>query len=385
MGLQIVVLGTAEWDAPIRTNQHYVTEVLAEFGSVAFVESLGLRRIRLNRADLNRVLKRLFGASKRTTAGVNQGIKVIHALAVPAVYPGAKYVNKRLLAYQLRRRGIGIIDILWTYTPVTNGLLAHSTVYHCVDLLSHVRGIDAKLISRSEGELARRKVRAIGTSHVVCDHLLSLGFSNVDYWPNVADVPESGTLAARGDRRGIVFCGNLTADKLDFDILLKIAIEARNEGIPVVLAGPDNLDGNVETVHMLSLLRNYGVIHAGVVTSAQMPRFLADFVLGVIPYRNTEYTRGVFPLKLFEYLAAGLAVVSTDLPSIRDLSSDFHEHVFICSSASDFVNQVLSIARNQSTEDMRRTRYLLAAQHSWTSRAVEVRALVQTVQMGEKA
>jgi teichuronic acid biosynthesis glycosyltransferase TuaH len=49
--VNVLVLGTAEWNSPIATNQHYVVRELARAHDVRFVESMGLRRPRLDGRD----------------------------------------------------------------------------------------------------------------------------------------------------------------------------------------------------------------------------------------------------------------------------------------------------------------------------------------------
>ncbi|NER44771.1 glycosyltransferase family 1 protein [Bacillus megaterium NBRC 15308 = ATCC 14581] len=39
--------------------------------------------------------------------------------------------------------------------------------------------------------------------------------------------------------------------------------------------------------------------------------------MGIMPYRNISYNKGIVPLKLFEYLAVGVPVISIGLPSIK--------------------------------------------------------------------
>ena len=41
---------------------------------------------------------------------------------------------------------------------------------------------------------------------------------------------------------------------------------------------------------------------------------------GLIPYARNELTNGIFPMKVYEYLAAGLPVVATELPSIAGVA-----------------------------------------------------------------
>lgn len=50
---------------------------------------------------------------------------------------------------------------------------------------------------------------------------------------------------------------------------------------------------------------------------ADLPAYCKAFDVGLIPFRMNELTKAVNPIKLKEYLAAGLPVVSTPLPEVR--------------------------------------------------------------------
>jgi glycosyltransferase involved in cell wall biosynthesis len=59
--------------------------------------------------------------------------------------------------------------------------------------------------------------------------------------------------------------------------------------------------------------------HAGVVGPMEARNLLLQARVGVVPFRRTPVTDQIFPTKLFEYLAAGLAVIATDMPLWRHL------------------------------------------------------------------
>ena len=48
-----------------------------------------------------------------------------------------------------------------------------------------------------------------------------------------------------------------------------------------------------------------------------LPRYVKEFDVGIVPYLLTDYTANVYPTKLNEYLSMGIPVVATDLPEIR--------------------------------------------------------------------
>ncbi len=91
--------------------------------------------------------------------------------------------------------------------------------------------------------------------------------------------------------------------------------------------------------------------------------------MGLVPYRSTPLTRGISPLKTFEYLAAGLPVVSTPLPAVAPVDGA----VFLQDPAT-FVARVLQLLADEDpSRPARMTR--LAQGHDWESRGRDLRAL----------
>ena len=101
----------------------------------------------------------------------------------------------------------------------------------------------------------------------------------------------------------------------------------------------------------------------GLKTSDALPSYLRAMDVGIVPYRDSRFNRGSFPLKTLEYLAAGRAVVSTDLPAIRWLATDL-----ICiaepASFADEVDRLLAMPR---TAALLAQRQAFAARHSWAA------------------
>lgn len=52
---------------------------------------------------------------------------------------------------------------------------------------------------------------------------------------------------------------------------------------------------------------------------ADLPRWAQRFDVGLVPYRNEEFNRASFPLKVFDYLAAGAPVVAPPLPALAGM------------------------------------------------------------------
>lgn len=93
-----------------------------------------------------------------------------------------------------------------------------------------------------------------------------------------------------------------------FDFDLVIATATARPQWEFALVGPV-LAGAGEALSRLAALPNVSIAPA--VPHDDVPRVLAGFDVGLIPFRLTTLTAGVNPNKMYEYLAAGVPVVAT--------------------------------------------------------------------------
>ncbi|WP_172657625.1 glycosyltransferase family protein [Demequina maris] len=163
-----------------------------------------------------------------------------------------------------------------------------------------------------------------------------------------------------------VFAGNLSSSKVDFQ-LLGMLLEA---GVELVLAGPISEGGGDDRDAVDELLRR-GASYVGQLPLNELGRLYRTSTVGLIPYELNPYTRGVNPLKTYEYLASGLAVVSTAVPAVEPRSSD----VTVAADADSFVAAVKTAIHHPDEATVARRGHL-AASHGWRQRGVAARALV---------
>lgn len=374
----ILVLGTADWNQPIATNQHYIVRELAKQYQVTYVESMGLRRPEMKLRDVRRAFRRLFKRSAHVTGPgrpVPPGVEVVSPRAIPRHRGLTRRFNQRIVdRFAADWAGSGGTRILWTYTPVTYGLekVADGVVYHCVDLLGKVEGIPEDLIDQSEVALAESASRAIGSSRKVAEHLATAGFSPVVFWPNVADTEVIERNHPAHENRvpnRAVFAGNLSNSKVDFPLLKQLV----DDGIDLHLAGPVS-EGGGSAISDLKRLIDAGATYHGMLSLDDLASIYWTAEVGIIPYLINPYTQGVSPLKTYEYLAAGLAVVSVPLPSMQPLE----RHIILESSPEAF-SAAVRLASQQSTIDDEQARARIAARHSWTGRGEEARQIIDSI------
>jgi len=369
----VVCLSSADWDAPLWTNKQHLMSRLATAGvRVLYVDSLGLRRPRVTAADSSRILRRL--RSWRPTArGAAPNVLRDSPLALPLRGQAAAALNDGLLRARMRRnfRAHRLrAPVLWAYVPTAAALYETSEysglVYHCVDRLASYPGVDADAFDREERRLIELADVTVASSRPLVDHLREQGAENVVYWPNPADTAAFETLVDRPRRNVRPVAGFVGAiDPYKLDLELVAAVAARLPDWDIVLVGPREPYG----ADVSSLPGN--ILLPGHLHRAELPDVLAGFDVAVIPYRLNGYTESVFPMKLFEYLAAGLPVVSTRLPSLVGEV----EHVRFAEGAYDFA-EALVRELETDTPERRRERSTHARSFSWEARTAQALELL---------
>jgi teichuronic acid biosynthesis glycosyltransferase TuaH len=379
----ILLLSTADWDTPLWTNKQYMACELALDNDVEYFESLGLRRPELSTRDLARIGRRLL---RRREAHPGRelprqrppSLDVRRPLVVPYHKGPVRIVNKRVVEAMSARWRAKPRRVLWTYTPTTYGLeLDAPTVYHCVDLMGADPGIDREVMATGEQQLARSGAIAIGSGRVICEHLRRSGFRHVVEWPNVADVERfvhDPNVQERVPGR-VVFGGNISPNKIDARLIAAILEHAPTA--EVIVAGPI-AEGGGKSWPALRDLAEQGVTFVGTRSIGELASLYRTASVAIIPYLLNEYTSGIFPLKVYEYLAAGLPIVSSQLESLPDLSP---LDLFATAGPEEFGAAVVALLQGPSVADARR-RMDVARASSWTSRGAQARELVRSVVSG---
>jgi teichuronic acid biosynthesis glycosyltransferase TuaH len=149
------------------------------------------------------------------------------------------------------------------------------------------------------------------------------------------------------------------SERVDFRLLREVA----DAGTSLLLVGPTSPGVNGE---MRDLLARDNVRWVGPKPYDSLKSYLRIMDVGLVPYADTPFNRGSFPLKLLEYLAAGRGVVATDLPSVRSLGTEL---IDIASTGRSFAAAVTRRTLEGRTQGLTSARRAFAAQHSWARRA----------------
>ncbi len=271
--------------------------------------------------------------------------------------------------------------ILWAYVPQAEALIERLDpsliVYHCVDDISAHALIDTASFRAAEERFAARADLVLASAPELVRRMRSLS-QNVLEAPNVADTAlfaqalediEPDPAIAALPRPLIVFTGAISEVKLDLGLLTELV--RLRPGWSFALVGPVGA-GDPHT-DISALAREPNVHLLGMREYGQLPAVLKGADAGLIPYARNELTNSIFPMKVYEYLAAGLPVVATPLPALEGL-----EGVRLAPDAQG-IARLLDEALAGDSQALRSARSEAAKSHSWDARIAEISAAIEAL------
>lgn len=321
---QDIICFANDWDSDPLSKKHIMLR-LARHNRVLWVNSIGNRNPTASPRDLKRVMTKLW-AFTRGVRQVADNIYVYSPLAIP--FHGnrtARQINSEWLRQSLRGvcHKLGFADpITWTFLPTSADVVGHLgerfIVYQCVDEYSEFTGTDGTAILEMERQLItkanavivssaplhRRKIRHnrhtyLVTHGVDVEHFRKACSSQTTVPADLAALP--------GPRIG--FYG-LIADWVDLKLIRYLALSKPHWSLVLigkVEADTSDLEG-LSNVHLLGR-KNY----------RDLPAYCKGFDVAILPFEVNALTHSANPLKLREYLAAGLPVVATAIPEVERL------------------------------------------------------------------
>jgi glycosyltransferase involved in cell wall biosynthesis len=371
-----VLLYAPPWSGATRFSKHHLAAHFAARGQrVLYVEApltpLGIGRGRRFVPELLRSLLPPRRVQKSLWVARPFCPVPYHAVSRLTATRAANRLGQRLLAPllrgYLRRLGLSraiVIAGLPHAADVIERLPRRCLVYHCSDDFSQVRGFPGSLATL-EAELCRRADLVVTTSQTLCEERRAYN-ANTHWVPNGVDlehfaqsVPPAAEL--RDLKRPIIgFVGGLS-EWVDTRLLGSLA-RARPQWTFCLVGPAGGADvtplRGLENVALLGP-RPYGAV----------PRYLAGMDVALIPFIQQGVAWHADPIKAYEYLAAGLPVVATELPALQRLS-----HVVrLARSTDEFSSQIEAAL----TDDRRAERQAEAARHSWASRFAALDTLLE--------
>ena len=379
-----ILFATADWDEPYWTNKQHSAKALADLGvNVLYVESVGLRAPSASSSrDWQRLRERftkglrslIFGAPKRAS-----NIRVLSPLLIPAGYrnPFTRWRNRLLLKVTIWRNmphKVKSPPLVWTYHPfmleIFAALKGSQLLYHCVDDLAAVPGVDANAFREAEERLLKQADVVFATAPALAERCSQFN-NNTHFLPNVVDAEHFGKALDKKDLPDDLACipeprlgyhGVLSDFKIDFRLLLESA--RMRPDWQWVFIGAEREGQKSPLITELAELPN--VHFLGYRAYQVLPDYLRGIQVGLLPSLINDYTRSMFPMKYYEYLAAGIPVASTRIA----FTESQLEAIEIAEGTVEFINAIsIQINRGKFSKEQAGA---LVNSNTWQGRTLKM-------------
>jgi glycosyltransferase involved in cell wall biosynthesis len=372
----VVILASFEWNFLWQRHQIFATSFSQVCRKVVFIESLANRNPGVK--DIPRIMERLVRlvVKKSRRKAVPKGrrraenLVVISPVVLPSTLKIYRIINKKVfvpfLAKLVFRRGVKS-PIVLNYLPnqtsldLIETLRPRLTIYDCVQ--------NWPLYPRVPKDTEVIEKRTIQASDLVFTDSLFLDNKVRQIRPDVQRIlpgvdfdhfqaADKGRL--RKQIRTLCYFGGINEIRIDFGLLKELA-----SGSPV-------------SIHMIGPIKSKiprlpeNIIFRGELSYEELPSNLRDFDCLILPYKVTEFTKGIIPAKLFECFATGKPVIASPLPSLYE----FGDFLYVAESAPEF-RRIIENIRVLETESRYNRRKELARHNSWESRFQEMATAIQ--------
>lgn len=376
----IVVLSD-DWHGNPTSTIHLIKQLLPE--NRIFWMTIVNRFPQLRWNDLKKVA-RVVGDSwtqskRRITDESQVSPVVVTPLIIPSFIPLIRRLNRRNVARAFDRLSIRYKfrkPLVITTFPATADFLetvdADLKIYYCVDDWGNYPGLNSQKTNAIEQKLFQVVDGVVATSRMLQQkapaNLPSLylpqgvDFSHFDIGSNSQrEIPGMERI-----KRPIVGFFGLISEWLDFELMNFLGRSCPDVSF-VYIGKSDVPSGSIEKLPNVHL--------TGQVDYSELPAWARYFDAGLIPFKINDLTRSVNPLKLMEYFALGIPVISTRLPDLIDVDGP----IFFGANKEEIRN-ALRLALRTNRDESGKHATTVARQNSWGFRAMKLSQFVMGIE-----
>lgn len=378
---QIVCVGFPKWEGDYMKSTVLLMSELAKSNEVLYVDYpytwkdvvMGVK------AGTQVPVAPILGIGPRLTSRqVSSGAQV-HVLTLPPFLPANWLASAtsydRLLAFNARlalssikaaMKQLGFEKPIHinAFNPALGNALAGKLdeqllVYYCYDEISAANWISKHGSRHEQAFLSKVDLTIVSSAQLLLDKgpltkrckLVKNGVS-LSLFQNQS----RKAIEKKGIRIG--YLGSID-ERLDFDLLYDLAIQHPEYQFQFVGRVVEKTQ-----VARLAALENCEFLGPQAVTD--LSGFVAGFQVGLIPFKCNKLTAGIYPLKINEYLAVGVPVITTPFTDLSELAAVAYQ-ADTAQAFSEVIPQVLA----EDTADSVEERKAFATSNSWQNRALD--------------
>lgn len=389
----IIFLGNARFDGEIKSTSFFIAQNLAKNNKVYFVDYPFTWKdyfvTSFNTKELRRRKRKFspFSDGRIQTKTKNLEILVtIPVLPINFIPEGRLFrkllsFNQTVIARRLKNliKNEHITDFIYInafnfhYPDIAKIIKPRLSVYQCVDPM--IVPYDMKHGILSENQLVKESDVVICTSRALYEEKRTENKCTY-FVPNGTDIKVSSSEAVTTPLSPklaslpspiVGYLGTIER-RIDY-VMIQEVIKANPEK-SFVFAGPVSPGFVPDGLYNLA-----NVYFLGPIAHDEVEQVINSFDVAIIPFKKDEVSKTIFPIKLFEYLSAGKAVVATDFND--DLQEYTDDSVQYCKDAVSFSAAIKYSLENDS-EERKQVRRVLAKNNTWEIRAEEISKILYT-------
>lgn len=363
-----------DWGAHPSTTQHIALNLPPE-DRLVWINSIGMRSPSMTFKDSKRALGKLRGYIDSRGTDVEDetalylpelaDFYIVHPKVVP--FHNNTFITK-LNRLSLKKSIMNAIDswgdqavTLLTTNPVAvnylNLIPQARIAYLRLDDYAKLPGVDPRLVEDTEPKLYECADRVFITAKSL--HPGTQYDEKTVYLPQGVNVEQFSTVDLMPSKEKVLGFFGLLAEWVDFDLIYDVATALPDWQLEFI-GKVDYLPERVQSLSNVKILPP--------VAFTALAQSIQHWRAAWIPFKVNDLTEAVNPLKLREYLAAGLPTLSTPMPeafALKDL-------IEISASADEVVTWLQTVVVNDSKEQ-RSGRRESVKNDSWKGRAATLR------------
>ncbi|KAF5050895.1 MAG: glycosyltransferase [Methanoculleus horonobensis] len=132
----------------------------------------------------------------------------------------------------------------------------------------------------------------------------------------------------------------------------------------LIVGGGVGYEDAVKMAKEIGVLEN--IVFTGAIPYSQVPEYISCMDVGIVPFKPDNVSNNSLPLKLFEYFACEVPVISTYIDTIREI---FGNNVLFVSTPEDYSRMMLLLCQNPDLrKEMGRSgRKIVESSYRWST------------------
>jgi glycosyltransferase involved in cell wall biosynthesis len=377
----IIFFPLVDWDAPWQRYQHFAT-VFSKRNKVIYFEPVHSIKHLLERPS--KLWKKLVSTFELTRK-INENLFIFQSPPIVPFGSRSRIVNciNQFLILMLVKSLINDFRekknlCLWISDPTHYNLVQllrpKISVYDCTDAIIFSNPKEQAYHDELKHRTIRDSTVCLFTSQLYCKEGRRYS-DNCHYIPNGVDIKNfkrryyAVPKEMEKIKRPILgFVGTIDA-RIDQILVREILIKMPD--VSLIFVGPI-------TDELHELRAEDRVFLLGKKDYEEIPDFINQFDVALIPYRLYENTKFMYPVKLHEYLVMGKPVVSTNLPEVEQFSEVIH----IAKDEREFIKKIEE-SLQEKDEKRRKRRIETALANTWDHRLKMIERELERVIRGK--